>query len=167
MKVNRAIGNDERLVQFTIPLGAGMNMDGTSLGFPIMVLFAAQASNIEISAGQQITLALLAMVCSLGTAPIPSAGLVFLQMLFLAVELPEYAQELGFALIAVFDWFVDRVETAQNVTADSFICGILNHYFQGGTGPLSCCMRQMVPEKDGSQPMPADAAYSTAVVVDE
>merc|ERR1719273_599066 len=112
-----------------------------------MVLFAAQASNIDISAGQQITLALLAMVCSLGTAPIPSAGLVFLQMLFLAFELPDYAQELGFALIAVFDWFVDRVETAQNVTSDSFICGILNHYFHGGSGVLSCFMRGMLPEK--------------------
>merc|ERR1719410_2146397 len=104
-----------------------MNMDGTSLGFPIMVLFVAQASEFDISAGKQITLGLLAMVCSLGTAPIPSA-------------------ELGFALIAVFDWFVDRVETAQNVTSDSFICGILNHYFKGESGPLTCCMRGIVPE---------------------
>merc|ERR1719461_1196291 len=133
-----------------------MNMDGTSLGFPIMVLFAAQANNESLSAGQQLTLALLAMVCSLGTAPIPSAGLVFLQMLFLAVDLSEGAQELGFALIAIFDWFVDRVETAQNVTSDSFICGILHHYFMGGSGPLNCCMRGIQPED-----LPADQAGQT------
>merc|ERR1719384_964014 len=147
MKVNRAIGNDERLVQFTIPLGAGMNMDGTSLGFPIMVLFAAQVSNFDISGGTQITLALLSMVCSLGTAPLPNAGLVFLQMLFLAVDLPEDAQQFGFALILIFDWLVDRVETAQNVTSDSFICGILNHYFEGNSGLLNCCMRGIQPEE--------------------
>merc|ERR1719203_1120729 len=114
-----------------------------------MVLFSAQLLDYKIDAGKQLTLALLSMVCSLGTAPIPSAGLVFLQMLFLAVDLPEDAQGLGFALIAVFDWFVDRVETAQNVTSDSFICGILNHYFQGNSGPLSCCMRGIVPEDIG------------------
>jgi len=147
IRVNKEAGNDDRLVQFTIPLGAGMNMDGTSLGFPIMVLFAAQASNETLNAGQQLTLALLAMVCSLGTAPIPSAGLVFLQMLFFAVDLSDGAQEKGFALIAIFDWLVDRVETAQNVTSDSFICGILNHYFQGGTGLLNCCMRGIQPEE--------------------
>lgn len=147
IRVNKEAGNDDRLVQFTIPLGAGMNMDGTSLGFPIMVLFAAQASNETLSAGQQLTLALLAMVCSLGTAPIPSAGLVFLQMLFFAVNLSDEAQEKGFALIAIFDWLVDRVETAQNVTSDSFICGILNHYFQGGSGLLNCCMRGIQPEE--------------------
>jgi len=168
MKVNRAVGNDERLVQFTIPLGAGMNMDGTSLGFPIMVLFAAQATpNFDIAAGSQITLALMSMVCSLGTAPVPNAGLVFLQMLFLAVDLPEEAQGLAFSLILAFDWFVDRIETAQNVTSDSFICGILNHYFQGNSGPLSCCMRQMVPERDGSQPMPADVTSEKPAATDE
>jgi len=149
IRVNKEAGNDDRLVQFTIPLGAGMNMDGTSLGFPIMVLFAAQLIDQKISAGKQITLALLSMVCSLGTAPIPSAGLVFLAMLFLAVDLETSGQELGFALIAVFDWFVDRIETAQNVTSDSFICGILNHYFQGGGGMLGCFMNGMLPEDMG------------------
>lgn len=147
LTVNRQAGNDDRLVGFCINLGAGMNMDGTSLGFPVMVLFTAQINNIELSAATQFTVAILAMVCSLGTAPVPNAGLVFLQMLFLAANFDTEVQSTGFALIFLMDWLVDRIETAQNVTSDSFVCGILNHYFRGGSGPLSCCMRGMISEE--------------------
>jgi len=130
LRVNKEARNHEALVSFCIPLGAGMNMDGTSLGFPVMVLFTAQMTeDFELSSATQFTLAILAMVCSLGTAPVPNAGLVFLTMLYTSAGMPEEAAGLGYALISAVDWLVDRVETAQNVTSDSFLCGILSHYY--------------------------------------
>jgi len=145
LRVNKEAGNNEDLVKFCIPLGAGMNMDGTSLGFPIMVMFTAQmADGFELSTATQFTIAILAMVCSLGTAPVPNAGLVFLTMLYGSAKIPDDTQKLGYALISAVDWLVDRVETAQNVTSDSFLCGILSHYY--GTyngGCLSMFMKDL------------------------
>jgi len=134
LRVNKEAKNNADLVKFCIPLGAGMNMDGTSLGFPIMVMFTAQMSNIGVSSATQFEVALLAMVCSLGTAPVPNAGLVFLTMLYTSANIPSDAQGLGFALINAVDWLIDRVETAQNVTSDSFLCGILSHYYNTENG---------------------------------
>jgi len=131
LRVNKEVMNDNALVQFCIPIGAGMNMDGTSLGFPVMVMFTAQmAQDFELSSAAQFTIAIMAMVCSLGTAPVPNAGLVFLTMLYTTADIPEASQSMGYALIAAVDWLVDRVETAQNVSSDSFICGILSHYYK-------------------------------------
>jgi len=137
LRVNKEAGNHEDLVKFCIPLGAGMNMDGTSLGFPIMVMFTSQmAENFSLTSATQFTVAILAMVCSLGTAPVPNAGLVFLTMLYTSASVPLEAQGLGYALISAVDWLIDRVETAQNVTSDSFLCGILSHYY--GTNNRGC-----------------------------
>merc|ERR1711920_1165860 len=144
LRVNKEAKNHEDLVKFCIPLGAGMNMDGTSLGFPIMIMFTAQMTNFELSSATQFEIAILAMVCSLGTAPVPNAGLVFLTMLYHAAKIPDNAQSLGFALINTVDWLIDRVETAQNVTSDSFLCGILSHYYgTGNSGALSCFMKNL------------------------
>jgi len=137
LRVNKEAGNNEDLVKFCIPLGAGMNTDGTSLGFPIMVMFTAQmAEGFELSSSAQFTTAILAMVCSMGAAPVPNAGLVFLTMLYTSAGVPTKAQGLGYALISAVDWLIDRVETAQNVTSDSFLCGILTHYY--GTNNVGC-----------------------------
>ena len=72
-KVNGNVSSD--VVNFVIPLGATVNMDGTGCGFPIMVLFIAQLYNINLNFGAQISVLILAVVCSIGTAPIPSAGM--------------------------------------------------------------------------------------------
>lgn len=145
LRVNKEAQNHEDLVKFCIPLGAGMNMDGTSLGFPIMVMFTAQLVNFDISSAIQFEIALLAMVCSLGTAPVPNAGLVFLTMLYTAAKIPDGAQGLGFALINAVDWLIDRVETAQNVTSDSFLCGILSHYYGTNNGGCLRCFLKDLP----------------------
>jgi len=149
LRVNKEAENNPVLIQFCIPLGAGMNMDGTSLGFPIMVMFTAQmTANFELSSSTQFTVALLSMVCSLGAAPVPNAGLVFLTMLYATAGIPEDAQGLGYALISAVDWLIDRVETAQNVTSDSFLCGILSHYYgTSNRGCLSFLMKNLTPKE--------------------
>lgn len=121
-----------QVVKFVVPLGAAINMDGTSLGFPVMVVFAHQmGEELKVITdggmvfGDMLFVAFLAMVCSLGTAPIPNAGLVYLTMLLEAGNIPSEIQGLALAAITIFDWLVDRVETAQNVGSDSFISSII------------------------------------------
>jgi len=129
-----------QVVKFVVPLGAAINMDGTSLGFPVMVVFAHQMGEelTKLVDGQDVPyidggmmfgdmlfVAFLAMVCSLGTAPIPNAGLVYLTMLLEAGNIPEGIHGLALSAITIFDWLVDRVETAQNVGSDSFISSII------------------------------------------
>jgi len=109
------------IADFIAPIGAAINMDGTSLGFPIMVMFTAQLIKYEIPAAGQITVAIIAMVSSIGTAPIPNAGLLYIAMLFTAAGGPLASEEniaFGLGMITLLDWFVDRVETAENVLSD-------------------------------------------------
>jgi len=109
------------VADFIAPLGSAINMDGTAGGFPIIVIFTAQLLDIELAAGDQILLILLAMTCSVGTAPIPNAGVVYISMLFSAMggEMAlDSTLSLGLTMFMVLDWFVDRVETAQNVWSD-------------------------------------------------
>jgi len=129
-----------QLVKFIVGLGATINMDGTSLGFPIMYLFTAQMGKElgllreDRNGGQQLLVALLSMVSSMGTAPIPSAGIVYFVMLLQAGGIEnEEVHALGLGLVFLFDWLVDRVETAQNVGSDSFISSIIAHNMTGGT----------------------------------
>merc|ERR1719419_1184972 len=77
--------------------------------------------------GTMLLVALLSMTCSLGTAPIPNAGMVYLTMLLEAADIPDRdgLYGLGIGMVYLVDWIVDRVETAQNVTSDSFISAII------------------------------------------
>jgi len=136
-----------RVCEFVLPLGSTLNMDGTSLGFPIMVLFVHQVGEEQglfsggMPFGDMLLVALLSMTCSLGTAPIPNAGMVYLTMLLEAANITHPGlQASGFAMIYLVDWIVDRVETAQNVTSDSFISAIIAY------SPIFKVMGQNVAE---------------------
>merc|ERR1719479_343639 len=97
-----------------------------------MVLFVHQVGEEQgildggMPFGDMLLVALLAMTCSLGTAPIPNAGMVYLTMLLEAADITDpNLQKLGIGMVYLVDWIVDRVETAQNVTSDSFISAII------------------------------------------
>jgi len=118
-----------QIVDFVAPLGSAINMDGTSCGFPIMCMWIAQMNNYDVDAGSQIVLALLSMTCSIGTAPIPNAGIVYVSMLLGSLGGPFEDDAIiatGVAFILIFDWFVDRVETMQNVWSDCVACKIFD-----------------------------------------
>merc|ERR1712039_1169278 len=100
-------------------------MDGTALGFPIMIGLIAQLNEVELNFGTVIVL-LLSVLVSVGTAPIPNAGMVYLTMIFEAAGLGDYVAE-GLAILFVLDWFVDRIETSVNVTSDQFVAKIIDH----------------------------------------
>lgn len=118
-------GVRKEISDFILPLGAAINMDGTALGFPIMVALIAQLNEVTLDFGTVITVMLLSVVISVGTAPIPNAGMVYLTMLFEAAGMGDLAGE-GLATLFVLDWFVDRIETAVNVTSDQFVCKIID-----------------------------------------
>jgi len=118
-------GVRKEISDFILPLGAAINMDGTALGFPIMIGLIAQLNEVSLDPGTVITVMLLSVVISVGTAPIPNAGMVYLTMLFEAAGMGDLAGE-GLATLFVLDWFVDRIETAVNVTSDQFVCKIID-----------------------------------------
>jgi len=116
---------NEKIARFVLTLGATVNMDGTTIGFPIAVVFVAYAQGYTFHAGQLILIALLSTVSSMGAAPVPQAGLVLLIVIIGNLEIP-----LGpaFSLIVAVDWVYDRPETMTNIVGDSFAAGIMDYY---------------------------------------
>lgn len=109
------IGVSRRISSFTIPLGATINMDGTSIMQGVAVVFAAQAYGIQLGAAGYLTVIATATLASIGTAGIPSVGLVTLSMVFSAVGLPVEA----IMLIMGVDRILDMLRTAVNITGDA------------------------------------------------
>ncbi len=112
--VDRA-GVARESVEFVIPLGATVNMDGTALYEAVAAIFIAQVLGVELSVMQQATVALTATLASIGAAGIPEAGLVTMVIVLNAVGLPvEYI-----GILLSVDWLLDRFRTAVNVWGDS------------------------------------------------
>ena len=109
------IGVSRKVSSFTIPLGATINMDGTSIMQGVAVVFAAQAYGINLGISGYLTVIATSTLASIGTAGIPSVGLVTLTMVFSAVGLPVEA----ITLIMGIDRILDMLRTAVNVTGDA------------------------------------------------
>ncbi len=109
------IGVSRKISSFTIPLGATINMDGTSIMQGCAVVFAAQAYGIDLGPREILTVIATATLASIGTAGIPSVGLVTLSMVFASVGLPIEA----IALIMGIDRILDMLRTAVNITGDA------------------------------------------------
>ncbi|HLS60660.1 MAG TPA: dicarboxylate/amino acid:cation symporter [Virgibacillus sp.] len=109
------LGVSKKVSSFILPLGATVNMDGTSLYLSVAALFAAQAYGIELTFIQILTLILIATLGSIGTAGVPGAGLVMLTLVLTSLSLPLEA----IALIAGVDRFMDMFRTAVNITGDA------------------------------------------------
>lgn len=117
------MGVSRKISSFTIPLGATINMDGTSIMQGVAVVFAAQAYGIELGVTGYLTVIATATLASIGTAGIPSVGLVTLSMVFAAVGLPVEA----IALIMGIDRILDMLRTAVNITGDAVCTTIIAH----------------------------------------
>ncbi|XP_072905234.1 excitatory amino acid transporter 2-like isoform X1 [Hemitrygon akajei] len=117
------LGIDKRVTRFVLPVGATINMDGTALYEAVAAIFIAQMNNIQLDAGQIVTVSLTATLASIGAASIPSAGLVTMLLILTAVGLP--TQDIS--LLVAVDWLLDRMRTSVNVVGDSFGAGIVYH----------------------------------------
>ena len=121
------VGVSRRISSFTIPLGATINMDGTSIMQGVAVVFVAQAFGITLTPVDLLTVIATATLASIGTAGIPSVGLVTLAMVFDSVGLPTE----GIGLIMGIDRILDMARTAVNITGDAVCTTIVAH--QDGT----------------------------------
>ena len=114
------MGVSRDVSSFTIPLGATINMDGTAIMQGVAVMFAAQAYGIDLGTSALLTVIFTAVMASVGTAGVPSVGLVTLTMVFNSVGLPVEAIGIIFGI----DHILDMFRTAVNITGDA-ICTMI------------------------------------------
>ncbi len=114
------MGVSREISSFTIPLGATINMDGTAIMQGCAIMFAAQAYGIDLGLSALLTVIFTAVMASIGTAGVPSVGIITLNMVFNSVGLPTDA----IAMIMGIDHILDMFRTAVNVTGDA-ICTLI------------------------------------------
>lgn len=115
------LGVSNEISSFVLPLGATINMDGTSLYQAVAAVFIAQSFGIDLDLGQQLTIVLTATLASIGAAAVPGAGLVMLVIVLGAVGMdPE-----GVALIFAVDRILDMLRTVVNVTGDATVAIVI------------------------------------------
>ena len=115
IKTLEEMGVDRKISSFTIPLGATINMDGTAIMQGVAVVFIANAYNIDLTATDFATVILTATIASVGTAGIPSVGLITLSMVLQSVGLPVE----GIAMIMGIDRILDMARSAVNISGDA------------------------------------------------
>ncbi|WP_456341607.1 dicarboxylate/amino acid:cation symporter, partial [Thermovibrio sp.] len=115
-------GIKRQVAQFTLPLGATVNMDGTALYEAVAAVFLAQAYGIELSLPQYLVIFLTATLAAIGAAGIPEAGLITMVLVLESVGIPVE----GIGIILAVDWFLDRCRTAINVLGDIIGAAIIS-----------------------------------------
>jgi len=115
------LGVSEEVSSFVLPLGATINMDGTSLYQAVAAVFIAQAFGYDLDLAAQLTIVLTATLASIGAAAVPGAGMVMLVIVLSAIGIdPE-----GIALIFAVDRILDMMRTVVNVTGDATVATIV------------------------------------------
>lgn len=109
---------------FVLPIGATVNMDGTSLYQAVAAVFIATAFGIDLTFSQQLTIILTATLASIGSAAVPGAGMVMLVIVLNSVGVPSE----GLALIFAIDRPLDMLRTTINVTGDMAVASIIQHF---------------------------------------
>ncbi|MCZ2259628.1 dicarboxylate/amino acid:cation symporter [Sporosarcina sp. G11-34] len=112
---NENLGVPNKVTSFVLPLGATVNMDGTAIYQGVAVVFIAQFFNLNLSLMQLLTVVLVTVLASIGTAGVPGAGLIMLTMVLTSVNMPLE----GIALIAGIDRILDMMRTSVNVVGDA------------------------------------------------
>ena len=120
-RVEEHIGVDKEVSSFVLPVGATINMDGTSLYQAVAAVFIFQALGLDLTFGDQITIVLTALLASIGSAAVPGAGMVMLVIVLESVGLPPELLPIGLALIFAVDRPLDMCRTVINVTGDATV----------------------------------------------
>ncbi|KAL9964502.1 hypothetical protein ACROYT_G028153 [Oculina patagonica] len=115
-------GVDSRISRFMLPLGATVNMDGSALNRPVVIIFVAQLNDIDLSPGKIVTITLMSVLIAVGAAGIPGSAMTT-TIVLQSVGLPLH--DLG--LILAVDWLLDRFITVVNVVGDAMGTGIVEH----------------------------------------
>ena len=124
-RVEEHIGVDKEVSSFVLPVGATVNMDGTSLYQGIAAVFIAQALSFDLPLPAQLTIVLTALLASIGTAAVPGAGMVMLVIVLESVGFPPDKYAIGLALIFAVDRPLDMLRTVVNITGDATVATIV------------------------------------------
>ncbi|WP_027076128.1 dicarboxylate/amino acid:cation symporter [Maribacter antarcticus] len=124
-RVEEHIGVDKEVSSFVLPVGATVNMDGTSLYQGIAAVFIAQALSFDLPLSGQLTIVFTALLASIGTAAVPGAGMVMLVIVLESVGFPPDKYAIGLALIFAVDRPLDMLRTVVNVTGDATVATIV------------------------------------------
>ncbi len=119
--VNENLKVPEEATDFVLPIGATVNMDGTSLYQAVAVIFLANYHDVDLSMMQQLGIVATATLASIGAAAVPSAGLIMLMIVLDSVGL----NPLWVALIMPMDRILDMCRTVVNVTSDATVSAII------------------------------------------
>ena len=121
-RVEEELKVSKKVSSFVLPLGATINMDGTSLYQAVAAVFIAQSFNIDLSITDQLSILITATLASIGSAAVPGAGLV---MLTIVLGLfPQIPVE-GIGLVFAVDRILDMCRTTVNVTGDATVAAIV------------------------------------------
>ncbi len=119
--VTQRYGVDNSVASFTVPFGATINMDGTAIMQGVATVFIANVYNVELGIGGYLTVILMSVLASIGTAGVPGVGLIMLSMVFTQVGLPVE----GIGLVLGVDRLMDMIRTAVNVSGDATVSCIV------------------------------------------
>ena len=119
--VTNRLGVNNSVASFTVPFGATINMDGTAIMQGVATVFIAHIYGIELGLSGYLTVILMAVLASIGTAGVPGVGLITLSMVFVQVGIPVE----GIGLILGVDRLLDMVRTAVNITGDAVVTCIV------------------------------------------
>lgn len=121
--VHDNLGVSKTVTNFVLPVGATVNMDGTSLYQAVAVVFLAQLHLVDLTLAQQLTIVLTATLASIGSAAVPSAGLIMMIIVLQSVGL----NPAWIAIIFPVDRILDMCRTVANVTGDMAVATIVAH----------------------------------------
>ena len=119
--VTKKLGVNNSVGSFTVPFGATINMDGTAIMQGVATVFIANVYGVELGIAGYLTVILMSVLASIGTAGVPGGGLIMLSMVFAQVGLPVE----GIGLILGVDRLMDMMRTAVNVSGDAVVSVIV------------------------------------------
>ena len=120
-RVEEHIGVDREVSSFVLPVGATINMDGTSLYQAVAAVFIAQVLGFDLSIGAQLSIVMTATLASIGSAAVPGAGMLMLVVVLEQIGVPAA----GIALIFAIDRPLDMCRTIVNVTGDAMVATVV------------------------------------------
>ena len=119
--VTERMGVDNSVASFTVPFGATINMDGTAIMQGVATVFIANVYNVDLGISGYLTVILMSVLASIGTAGVPGVGLIMLSMVFAQVGLPVE----GIGLILGVDRLMDMIRTAVNISGDAVVTVVI------------------------------------------
>ena len=122
-RVQNNLGVDEEVASFVLPVGATINMDGTSLYQAVAAVFISMAVGNDITLVEQITIVFTALLASIGAAGVPGAGIIMLVIVLKSIDVPVE----GIALILGVDRILDMIRTSVNIMGDAAVSVAVAH----------------------------------------